>query len=128
MQCIVHKHIENVLLRLGTTFKVQQRLLKTKQLLCLINTVPHFIVQIFLFLNIGQISHSRQGSSDAGIGELDTNNKQHKQHKQQSVDSKIVPVSSIAPDGWGPKEGGNATSPLHSRGSPTKGTKSKLKT
>ena len=25
----------------------------------------------------------------------------------------------------GPKEGGNATSPLHSRGSPTKGTKSK---
>ena len=44
------------------------------------------------------------------------------------VDSKIVPVSSIAPDGWGPKEGGNATSPLHSRGSPTKGTKSEVKT
>ena len=64
----------------------------------------------------------------AGIGELDTNNKQHKQHKQQSVDSKIVPVSSIALDGWDPIEGGNATSPLHSRGSPTKGTKSKLKT
>ena len=41
----------------------------------------------------------------------------------QSVDSKIVPVSSIAPEGWGPKEGGNATSPLHSRGSPTKGNK-----
>ena len=57
MQCIIHKHIENVLLRLGTTFKVQQRLLRTKQLLCLINTVPHFIVQIFLFLNVGQISH-----------------------------------------------------------------------
>ena len=44
-------------------------------------------------------------------------------HTQQSVDSKIVPVSSIAPEGWGPKEGGNATSPLHSRGSPTKGDK-----
>ena len=28
----------------------------------------------------------------------------------------------------GPKEGGNATSPLHSRGSPTKGTKSEVKT
>ena len=42
------------------------------------------------------------------------------------MDSKIVPVSSIAPDGWGPKGGGNATSPLHSRGSPTKGTKSEL--
>ena len=40
---------------------------------------------------------------------------------QQSVDSKIVPVSSIAPEGWGPKEGGNATSPLHSRGSPKEG-------
>ena len=36
-------------------------------------------------------------------------------------DSKIVPVSSIAPEGWGPKEGGNATSPLHSRGSPKEG-------
>ena len=24
-------------------------------------------------------------------------------------------------DGWGPKEGGNATSPLHSRGSPKEG-------
>ena len=47
---------------------------------------------------------------------------------QQSVDSNIVPVSSIAPEGWGPKEGGNATSPLHSRGSPTKGTKSEVKT
>ena len=47
---------------------------------------------------------------------------------QQSVDSKIVPVSSIAPDGWCPKEGGNATSLLHSRGSPTKGTKSEVKT
>ena len=47
---------------------------------------------------------------------------------QQSVDSKIVPVSSIAPEGCGPKEGGNATSPLHSRGSPTKGTKSEVKT
>ena len=35
--------------------------------------------------------------------------------------SKIVPVSSIAPEGWGPKEGGNATSPLHSRGSPKEG-------
>ena len=56
MQRIVHKHIENVLLRLRTTFKIQQRLLRTKQLLCLINTVPHFIVQIFLFLNFGQIS------------------------------------------------------------------------
>ena len=33
-----------------------------------------------------------------------------------------------APDGWGPKEGGNATSPLHSWGSPTKGTKSEVKT
>ena len=42
---------------------------------------------------------------------------------RQSVDSKIVPVSSIAPEGWGAKEGGNATSPLHSRGSPTKGNK-----
>ena len=47
---------------------------------------------------------------------------------QQSVDSKIVPVSSIALEGWGPKEGGNAMSPLHSRGSPTKGTKSEVKT
>ena len=47
---------------------------------------------------------------------------------QQSVDSKIVPVSSIAPEGWGPKEGGNATSPLHSVGSPTKGTKLEVKT
>ena len=47
---------------------------------------------------------------------------------QQSVDSKIVPVFSIAPEGWGPKEGGNATSPLHSRGFPTKGTKAGLKT
>ena len=28
----------------------------------------------------------------------------------------------------GPKEGGSATSPLHSRGSPTKGTKSEVKT
>ena len=37
------------------------------------------------------------------------------------ADSKIVPVSSIAPEGWGPKEGGNATSPLQSRGSPNKG-------
>ena len=44
------------------------------------------------------------------------------------MDSKIVPVSSIAPEGWGPKEGGNATSPLHSRGSPTKETKSEVKT
>ena len=40
---------------------------------------------------------------------------------QQSVDSEIVPVSSIAPEGWGTKEGGNAMSPLHSRGSPNKG-------
>ena len=47
---------------------------------------------------------------------------------QKSVDSKIVPVSSIALEGWGPKEGGNAMSPLHSRGSPTKGTKSEVKT
>ena len=44
------------------------------------------------------------------------------------LDSKIVPVSSIAPEGWGPKEGGNATSPLHSRGSATKETKSEVKT
>ena len=42
---------------------------------------------------------------------------------QQSVDSEIVPVFSIAPGGWGPKKGGNARSPLHSRGSPTKGNK-----
>ena len=47
---------------------------------------------------------------------------------QQSVDLKIVPVSSIAPEGWGPKEGGNATSPLHSRGSPTNETKSEVET
>ena len=47
---------------------------------------------------------------------------------QQSVDLEIVPVSSIAPKGWGPKEGGNATSPLHSRGSPTKVKKSEVKT
>ena len=47
---------------------------------------------------------------------------------QQSVDSEIVPVSSVAPEGWGPKEGRNATSPMHSRGSPTKGTKSEVKT
>ena len=47
---------------------------------------------------------------------------------QQNVNSKIVPVSSIAPEGWGPKVGGNAMSPLHSRGSPTKGTKSEVKT
>ena len=44
------------------------------------------------------------------------------------MDSKIVPVSSIALEGWGPKEGGNVTSPLHSRGFPTKGTKSEVKT
>ena len=31
-------------------------------------------------------------------------------------------------EGWGPKEGGNATSPLHSRGSPTTGTKLEVKT
>ena len=47
---------------------------------------------------------------------------------QQSVDSEIVLVSSISPEGWGPKEGGNAMSPLHSRGSPTKETKSEVKT
>ena len=35
--------------------------------------------------------------------------------------TKIVPVSSIAAGGWGPREGGNATSPLHSRGSPNRG-------
>ena len=29
--------------------------------------------------------------------------------------------ASIAPEGWAPKEGGNATSPLHSRGSPNNG-------
>ena len=40
----------------------------------------------------------------------------------------IVPVSSIAPEGWGPKEVGNATSPLHSQGFPTKETKSEVKT
>ena len=33
----------------------------------------------------------------------------------------VPSLSSIAPEGWGPKEGGNATSPLHSRGSPNKG-------
>ena len=38
------------------------------------------------------------------------------------------PVFSIALEGWGPKEDTNATSPLHSRGSPTKGTKSEVKT
>ena len=48
---------------------------------------------------------------------------------QQSVDSEIVPVSSIALEGWGPKEGGNRTPPLHSPGSPNKGgTKSEVKT
>ena len=47
---------------------------------------------------------------------------------QQSVDSKIVLVSSIAPEGWGPKEGVNATSPLHSRGLPPQETKSEVKT
>ena len=47
--------------------------------------------------------------------------------RPQSVDSEIVLVSSIAPEGWGPKEGGYATSPLHSRGSPTKGTNQKSK-
>ena len=46
---------------------------------------------------------------------------------QQSVDSNIVPVSSIAPEGWGPKEGGNATSPLHSPGSPKRGRNQKSK-
>ena len=46
----------------------------------------------------------------------------------ESVDSEISPVSSIAPEGWGPEDGGNATSPLHSRRSPTKETKSELKT
>ena len=49
---------------------------------------------------------------------------------QQSVDDEdpeIFQVSSIALEGWGPKEGGNATSPLHSRGSPTKGIKSEVK-
>ena len=33
----------------------------------------------------------------------------------------VPSLSSIAPECWGPKEGGNATSPLHSRGSPNKG-------
>ena len=48
---------------------------------------------------------------------------------QNSVESKIVPVSSMAPEVWAPKEGGNAMSPLHSRGSPNKGwTKSEVKT
>ena len=35
--------------------------------------------------------------------------------------TKIVPVSSIAPEGWGPKESGDATPPLHSQRSPNKG-------
>ena len=35
--------------------------------------------------------------------------------------AKIVPGSSIAPEGWGLKVGGNATSSPHSRGSPNKG-------
>ena len=35
---------------------------------------------------------------------------------------------STGTEGWGPKEGRNATSPLHSQGSPTKGTKSEVKT
>ena len=48
-------------------------------------------------------------------------------HHQQSVDSKIVPVSSIAPEGWGPKEGGNATSPVHSRGFPKRRRNQKSK-
>ena len=38
-----------------------------------------------------------------------------------SVPDPLHMVSSIAPEGWGPKEGGNATSPLHSRGSPNNG-------
>ena len=46
----------------------------------------------------------------------------------EGQDSDIVPVYSIAPEGWGPEEGGNTTSPLHSRGSPTKETKSEVKT
>ena len=54
MQHIVHKHIENVLLRLRTTFKVQQRLLRTKNSSA---SSTHFIVPIFLFLNLRQISH-----------------------------------------------------------------------
>ena len=41
---------------------------------------------------------------------------------------KDCPVSSIAPERWGPKEGGNATSPLHSWRSPTNGAKSEVKT
>ena len=35
--------------------------------------------------------------------------------------TRIVPVSSLAMEDWGPKEGGNATSPLHSLWSPNKG-------
>ena len=61
-------------------------------------------------------------------GNLRTFRVRHESTTQQSVDSKIVPVSSIAAGGWGPKKGGNATSPLHSRGSPTKGTKLEVKT
>ena len=38
-------------------------------------------------------------------------------------------IGCLTPAFWGgPKEGGNATLPLHSRGSPTKGTTSDLKT
>ena len=55
-------------------------------------------------------------------------NKTQRNATQSKSVTMIVPVSSIAPEGWGPKEGGNATSPLHSRGSPTKGTKSEVKT
>ena len=68
MQHIVHKHIENVLLRLRTTFKVQQRLLRTKKLLCLINTVLHFIVQIIIFLKVGRINPSSYAASGLMMG------------------------------------------------------------
>ena len=47
---------------------------------------------------------------------------------QQSVDSEIVPVSSIAPEGWGPKEGGNATSPCILGGLQQRGQNQKSKT
>ena len=46
---------------------------------------------------------------------------------QQSVDSKIVPVSSIAPEGWGPKEGGNAISPCILGGPRQRGQNQKSK-
>ena len=49
-------------------------------------------------------------------------------HKEWKMGTMVERIQPVGPEDWGPKEGGNATSPLHSRRSPTKGTKSEIKT